>query len=486
MKNKLKLKNALGYRFIVLLLMLLTFGSCSNEFLDEPQNTGGLTEDVVFSSRQVTESFIAGIFANYKGQYQDSPDAGGLYSLDYARVVKGNDVIQAVSHYQFDYNHENREPNYRRTQFNWDFNYQNVNYANILIQGVAESNLSEVEKKEFTAIGKAIRAFHHFQLVLDFVPNYNNDPSIERIPYYTERVSLETVGGKAPSPVSEIMDQILLDINDAIDDLPDSRIGKSYINKRVANGIKARILAVTQDDWAGMSAAARAAYGGNASSAVTSTNWGNGFNNMEDGEWIWALFQNGTSETNYYWGHTAAFFDHFNLSYQAAYINPNFVDEFSSTDVRNTFSDFYGVSASVPWREYVSSKFIFAFDSDIVLMRNSEMVLYDAEAQYQLGNIPEAKNLLFSLQSNRDPNAVISANVGTQLFEEILLERRKEMYGEFGTEWFDAKRYNRAINRDAVHRTPVSVAADSPLFFLKIPQTEIDASDFYTDAINQE
>ncbi|REG88775.1 RagB/SusD family nutrient uptake outer membrane protein [Winogradskyella sediminis] len=486
MKNKLKLKNALSYRFIALSLMLLTFASCSKDYLEEPDNTAGLTEDVVFSSRQVTESYIAGILANYKGQYQGSPDAGGIYSLDYARVVKGNDVIQGVSHYRFDYNHENREPNYRRTQFNWDFNYQNVNYANILIQGVSESALSDVEKKEFIAIGKALRAYHHFQLLLDFVPNYANNKDVVRIPFYTERVSLETVGGKAPSSASDIMDQILLDINDAIADLPDSRIGKSYINKRVAYGMKARILAVTKDDWAGMSEAAKMAYGGNAAAAVASINWGNGFNNMEDDEWIWALYQNGTSETNYYWGHTAAFFDHFNLSYQAAYMNPNFVNEFSDTDVRNTFSDFYGVSASVPWREFVSSKFVFGFDSDIVLMRNSEMVLYDAEAQYQLGNIPEAKNLLFALQSNRDPNAVMSANVGTQLFEEILLERRKEMYGEFGTEWFDAKRYNRAINRDAVHRTPVNVPADSPLFYLKIPQTEIDASEFYTDAINQE
>ncbi|WP_179020880.1 RagB/SusD family nutrient uptake outer membrane protein [Winogradskyella forsetii] len=484
MKNLLNFKKTTG-RLVVLLLLTLAFTSCSKEFLEEPKNTSGLTEEVVFSSRQVTESFIAGIFANYKGQYA-SVDTGGLYSLYFARAVKGNDLIQANNWYGFDYGHENREPNFRRTNFNWDFNYQTINYANILIQGVEESDLSDAAKKEFIAVGKAIRAFHHFQLVLDFAPNYNNDPSLERIPFYTDRVSLETVGGKAPAPLSDIMDLIKLDLNEAIADLPEDRLGKSFINKSVANGMLARVLSVTQDDWEGLSQAARAAYGGSASSAVVSSNWAGGFNNMYDDEVLWGLFQNGTSEAAYYFGYSAAMMDHFTLSYQATYINPNFVDEFTNTDVRNTFVDFYGVSASVPWREFVSSKFAFTFDADIIVMRKSEMVLFDAEAQYQLGNITEAKNLLFTLQSERDPNATMSSNTGVQLFEEILFERRKELYGELGVQWFDAKRYNRSITRDAVHRIPLTVEADSPLFYLKIPQREIDASEFYTDAINIE
>lgn len=475
-----------GYVFAILAFLILQFSSCSKEFLDEPKNTAGITEDLVFNSREVTESFIAGILGNYKGQYA-SVDTGGLYSLYFARAIKGNDLIQANNWYTFDYAHQNREPTFRRVNFNWDFNYQNVNYANILIQGVSESvDLSENEKKEFIAIGKVFRAFHHFQLVLDFAPNYNNNRSLERIPYYTERVSLATVSGNPPVPLSEIMDQIITDLNEAIVDLPESRIGKSYINKSVASGILARVLSVTQDDWAGMSQAARAAYGGNAASAVVSTNWGSGFNNMQDNEWLWAMFQNGSSESNFFFGHTAAMTDHFVLSYQATYVNPNFVDEFSPTDVRNTFVDLYNVSASTPWREYVTGKFAFAFDSDIVLMRKSEMVLLDAEAQYQLGNISVAKNLLFTLQSERDPNAVISSSTGNQFFEELLLERRKELYGEIGTEWFDAKRYNRAINRDPVHRIATTIPENSNLFYLKIPQNEIDASPFYTNAINNE
>ena len=60
--------------------------------------------------------------------------------------------------------------------------------------------------------------------------------------------------------------------------------------------------------------------------------------------------------------------------------------------------------------------------------------------------------MLLSLQQqNRDPNAVASGNTGDNLIEEILIERRKELYGEMGVEWFDAKRLRRGITRTGNH-----------------------------------
>ena len=37
---------------------------------------------------------------------------------------------------------------------------------------------------------------------------------------------------------------------------------------------------------------------------------------MQDQEWLWALFQNGSDETNFFWGHAAPMMDHLTLSYQ--------------------------------------------------------------------------------------------------------------------------------------------------------------------------
>lgn len=476
----------LPFKILTMVVFLVSSNSCSEEFVDEPIDTSGVTDAAIFANRNNVQTFVNGILSNYKGQYRANPDEGGLYSMYFARAVKGDDIIQAVSFYRFDYGHENREPNFRRTNFTWDFNYENVNFANTLIAGVENSTLlSENDKKEFIAKGKFFRGFHLFELLLEFCPNYNNNRDLVRIPVYTAPTSLETATGNAPLPMSEVYNQVIQDLEDAVADLPDTRLGKSFINKAVAQAVLARVLSVTQDDWSKVSSMARAAYGGNASAAVQSTNWGNGFSDMTDDEWLWAMFQNGSDETNFFWGHAAPMMDHLTLSYSATYFDPDFVSEFSATDSRNLFSDIYGVSATEPWREFISTKYAFTFASDIPIIRKSEMVLFDAEAQYHLGNIGEAQNLLFALQSARDPNAVMSGNTGQALLDEILLERKKEFYGEFGPQWFDAKRYNLPITRNDIHRVTLTVPADSNLFFLKIPEDEIDLNPNYEGFNNE-
>lgn len=480
MKN-INIKNSwkLSFTILTMVVLLASLSSCSEEFVDEPVDTSGVTDNAIFANRNNVQTFINGILSNYKGQY-GTVDVGGLYAMYFARAVKGNDIIQGVSWYRFDYGHENREPNFRRTNFSWDFNFENVNFANILIAGVQNSpTLSDSDKREFIAKGKFFRGFHLFELLLEFCPNYNNNRNLIRIPLYTEPTTLETATGNPPVPMSEVYNQVIQDLEDAVADLPDTRLGKSFINKAVAQAVLTRVLSVTQDDWGRVSSLARAAYGGNAASAVQSSNWGNGFGDMQDQEWLWAMFQNGSDETNFFWGHAAPMMDHLTLSYSATYFDPEFVDEFSPSDVRNLFFDIYGVSATEPWREFISTKYAFTFSSDIPIIRKSEMVLFDAEAQYHLGNIPEAQNLLFALQSARDPNAVMSGNTGQALLDEILLERKKEFYGEFGPQWFDAKRYNLPITRNNTHRITLTVPADSNLFFLKIPEDEIDLNPNY-------
>lgn len=485
----MKIKNII-YKVLIITLVVVSTG-CSKEFLDEPQNTAGLSESVVFSDRSIVQSFVSGIYDRYKGQWDDdltddvnnsNVDTGGLYAMYFARSVKGNDLIQAPSWFLFDYAHENRGASFRRVDFTWKFNYEIINYANVLIQGVENSpDLDESTKREFMAVGKALRAFHYFQLALEFAPNYNNDRSVARLPLYTEPATGASEGN-APAPLSEVYNLILSDLKTAVQDLPEERLGKSYINKSVANGILARVLLVTQDDWALASSSARAAYGGNAVSAVASSNWGNGFDDLTDQDWLWGHFQDGSNETNFFWLSPHAMMDHLTLSYQATYINTHFRDRFSDTDKRKLFTDLYG--SSTPYREFITTKFVFTFASDVPLMRKSEMVLADAEAQYHLNNEDQARQLLFALQSDRDPNATISTNTGQALLDEILIERRKELYGELGVEWFDAKRYRLPIVRDPEHRVPLTVPADSELFYLNILQSEIDANPNMDDSIN--
>ena len=111
MKNKFRLIQPIAF-FIALFMVV----SCDKDFIEEPVDTTGVTDALIFSSRENAQTFVNGILANYKGQYR-GVDAGGLYAMYFARAVKGNDIIQDFSFYTFDYGHENREPNYRRTNF---------------------------------------------------------------------------------------------------------------------------------------------------------------------------------------------------------------------------------------------------------------------------------------------------------------------------------------------------------------------------------
>ena len=206
---------------------------------------------------------------------------------------------------------------------------------------------------------------------------------------------------------------------------------------------------------------------------------------MSASEWIWAMPQR-ADQTNYFYIAPHAFTDNVNDGYGLAFWNKEFVSLFSTTDVRNTFVDLYNVGDGNQYFARASSKFTFDFSSDIPIIRSPEMMLIEIEAKARLGNESEASGMLFTLQQNRDPNAQPSGNTGDALIEEILVERRKELYGEIGVEWFDAKRLRRGITRTGNHRigSSANLLPDDKKFFLKVPQKEIDANLLIDDSVN--
>ena len=87
----------------------------------------------------MVDAFIAGMGRRIRAQFQDTGN-NGINGMYYARVVKGNDVIQRRTWFTFDYENDNREPNYRRTRFTWQFPFYMINQANIAIKGINESD----------------------------------------------------------------------------------------------------------------------------------------------------------------------------------------------------------------------------------------------------------------------------------------------------------------------------------------------------------
>ena len=466
----------------ILLLLLLTCSliSCDEEFLNDPQPTDSVTSSVIFGSRDGANAFVSGIMRNFRSQYT-ATDAAGVNSIYYARTVKGNDIIQRATWFSFDYENANREPNYRRVAFSWNYPYYMINQANNLIIGAENSSgLSDIDKKAIIGQGKAIRAFFYFQLAMEFQHTYSFDSSLPAPPIYTQ----VAIDGNPMSTLTEMYALILEDLNYATTNLNSDRLAKSYINQNVAYGILARVYQTT-GNWTGAEDAAKKAYGGGSPASILNQNYTNGFSDISDSEWIWGSAQS-LDQSNYYWGAPHAHSDHTVTSYAATFFNNDFVNLFSASDIRNTFFEEYNVPET-DYRNYVSSKFSFTFDSDHPIIRTAEMLLVEAEAKYHNGDTAGAHNLLFALQSNRDVTAIKSTNTGQALLDEILVERRKELYAEIGVEWFDAKRYRKGITRTGNQRLmgAAGLEADDKRFFLKIPQSEIDANDNITDSVNE-
>ncbi len=461
----------------LLVISLIILTGCEKGYLDEPKPTESVNASVIFESRDGVEAFMSGILRQSRGQFQRT-DAGGLYSMYFARVVKGNDLVLGYQWYLYDYENDNREPTYTRTTFSWEFPYYIINQINQFINGVNNSStLSDIEKDEFMGQAFTLRGFYFFQLAMEFQHTYSYDLSLPAPPIYKE----PAIEGKAMSTLSELYDFITTDLNTAVETAPANRTNKSFINRNVAYAIMARVQLV-MGNWqeaANAAAIARQGY------PLNPNEYDLGFDDMNASEWIWAMPQR-DDQTNYFYIAPHAFTDNINDGYGLAFWNKDFVSLFSSTDVRNTFIDLYNVGEGNQYFARASSKFTFDFSSDIPIIRSPEMMLIEIEANARLGKENDAASMLFSLQQNRDPNAIASGNNGDALIEEILVERRKELYGEMGVEWFDAKRLRRGISRTGNHRigSSANLLPDDKKFFLKIPQKEIDANLNIDEAIN--
>ena len=461
----------------LLVISLILLSGCEKGYLDEPKPTESVNSSVIFESQDGVEAFMSGILRESRGQFERT-DAGGLYSMYFARVVKGNDLVLGYQWYLFDYENDNREPTYTRTIFSWEFPYYIINQLNQFINGVNNSsNLSDSVKEEFLGQAFALRAFYYFQLAMEFQHTYSYDLSLPAPPIYTE----PAIEGKAMSTLGELYDFIINDLTTAVETAPATRNNKSYIDRNVVYAILARVYQV-MGNWqqaANAAAIARQGY------PLDSDQYPLGFDDMNATEWIWAMPQR-ADQTNYFYIAPHAFTDNINDAYGLAFWNKDFVSLFSQTDIRNSFIDLYNVGDADQYFARASLKFTFDFSSDIPIIRSPEMMLIEIEANARMGKESEATNMLLSLQQNRDPNAKASGNTGEALIEEILVERRKELYGEMGVEWFDAKRLRRGITRTGNHRigSAANLVPDDKKFFLKVPQKEIDANINIDESVN--
>jgi hypothetical protein len=186
-------------------------------------------------------------------------------------------------------------------------------------------------------------------------------------------------------------------------------------------------------------------------------------NSESSGEFMWAS-QIQEDQTDK-WGNYGAYLSR-NFSSTSIRVNPRSInsllyDQISATDVRKTLWDPTGdhvdlqasgieIVASAARFPYTNQKFIAVSTADsrvdVPHMRVSEMYLIEAEAEARLGNDGPAAQALYEMAVVRDPAYTLSTNTGQDLIDEIMIQRRVELWAE-GQRWFDLKRLNLPLDR---------------------------------------
>jgi starch-binding outer membrane protein, SusD/RagB family len=439
-------------------LMVLLMTGCKKDYLQlDPPET--LTPASVFSSTKNAYAAINGIHRLMYVQWYGTQALGGHSGNMIYMEVLGEDYVMTanangwfISEYRW-LGHRNDASTMNR--FSYGFYYTIIGNANMIIANIDNAEGPDADKKSIKGQAYAYRAWAYFQMIQLFGERFDKSKANDGLGL--SLVLAPQTGAVPRNSVAEVYTQINKDIDQAISlltGLP-ARPSKSHLNVNVAKGIKARI-ALTQQNWpvaAQMAAEARQGF-----TLMSNTQYMAGFSDTNNPEWMWGIDHRDDHPTYFY-----SFYAYLgNFSSTNTRGNPKAIfaplySKISNTDIRKQLWDSTGKNTAFPIvaggtrYPYMTRKFMLDnpgnSNGDLVFMRAAEMYLIEAEAlARQGGQEVAARQALFTLAKQRDPNYVLSTNTGQALIDEILIQRRVELWGE-GFRFYDLKRLNMDLDR---------------------------------------
>lgn len=506
----------------VFLGLLAGVASCSSDDL-ETSPTDSVSGNVIFNSVEGGEVAMNGIYrATYSSGWSESnthQNFGNMSTALFADLM-GDDMVQnemGSGWFYFDYNHSART---RYTSKSWR-SYATWNYYYTLISNVnyilaKESTLSGLAEKKANLFAQAyaMRAFCYFNLIQLFQQTYVGHETAPGVPLYTEPTEAMTEG-KPRGTVEQVYTQINTDINKAIELFKEAEKGGisqkaiSNIDLYVTYGIKAKV-ALVQNKWADASDAAKLALAKPGLTLATADELSKGMNSTTISSVMWGAKIISDQATIY-----ASFFSHMDPTTGSMYgaksrkcISAWLYKQMQPNDFRRTnwWNGKLATDASTgPNFSYCQKKFLFSdlktYTGDYIYMRAEEMLLIEAEAETRLGHFSAARDLMKTFGTIRDSkyatklasetdastltldeNSTGTAPVITTLLDEVILQRRIELWGEYGR-IFDVLRLKTGLNRKytGTNHTVLLNGSDTAkpdwkAFILTIPQTEFDGN----------
>ena len=461
-----------------LFLFIIMFStSCNKSFL-ETKSTSSVDQATMFKDTKTELMAINGIhrIMYEKGDY--APKMGYQYYMLWMDFL-GEDLVYTKSNAQFMTETNwtrHRDPISQYPRHIHEFLYKIIANANMVIENIDGAEGTQEERDYIKGQAIFYRGFAHFALVQLYGQRYDKAGNNTQL-----GIVLRTASTTEPLPRSTVEESYTLinkDLDEAITLLSGVtivRTTKMHINVHVARAIKARVL-LTQGKW--LEAAAMAKLVVSSSGAVmdkTCYDYKKGrCSDATNKEWILAkiaqpLIETGTL-TNFY-----SYISNSNISYNRntpRAIYNQLYSMISSTDIRkqiwveNVKTSTNTVYPPGGYRyKWMSQKFIIDYPdnasasysgaiitADLAFVRLPEMYLIMAEGYARGAQETDARNALYVLAKDRDPMYTLSTKTGVPLIDEIMVQRRVELWAE-GFRFLDLKRLNMSLNSGLAPRT---------------------------------
>lgn len=468
-----------SYKLIFAFLFSLSaiLSSCDKDFLEELP-----TEDISAGSATLTTDnlflIINGIHRSLYIRYQSSQGRGGIGALMLQNEALGEDYVFTARANGWFVNmygwNDHTNANDGDDLFPYRTYYRIIRNANTVIEGADAATGPQTDKD--AALGQALlyRAWSHFQLVQLYGKRYEAGGNNTQL-----GVPIRLTTGSEPlarSTVEEVYTQVNADLDMAITLLAGyTRPDKSHLSQSVAQGLKARV-ALVQSDYATAATYAEMAQQGY--TLMSANDYFNNFSDYTSDEWMWGshIQEDQTIFFANYGAFISRNFSSSNIRGNPKAINSTLYNTIPATDVRKLLFDPTGNHFNLPpgvsissihdRYPYTSQKFIAVSEGDsrmdVPYMRVSEMYLIEAEAKARMGDDPGAAQALYDMAIVRDGAYTLSTNTGAALLDEILLQRRWELWGE-GFRFYDLKRMNMALDRTgANHQLALAIVLNVP------------------------
>lgn len=480
-------------------ILALSLGSCSKDFLEQRPTEDISAEDLEEAVRQdpdLLRGNIAGLYSTMlkteTGGTTGHDDFGQKGYDIYMDMLSGDMALFGVVYGWYsglarlttpvDFTNNN---NY----IPWRYYYRIIFAANTVIDALGGTDATPEEKdsRHYMGQAKAMRAYAYFYLANLYGREGYGTGQEKILPIYTNT----TVPNQPLSTSAEVYNLIISDLEEAIELLSDfDRSSKEQINKDVAKGLLAyalmargkqedfeKVITLTEEVSGNFPLTTRREVVADLDDNGEVLNPESGFNNVNTPSWIWGV--NLTQELGLnlvsWWGQVDVFTYSYAFVGDKKGIDKGLFDAIPADDIRKRqfHTDFTPINKFfVPLRQLGGTRYP---NTAYIYMRSDEMVLLNAEAKAKLGRDGEAITSLQRLLSLRlDDVSYLSTLSGQALKDEIFKQTRIELWGE-GKSYLSMKRNKLTVTRGANHLFEVGKPFNynDEKLTLSIPQAEV-------------